>query len=58
MCATMTVQARIEESLRTYKAHIASKRGEDVDVFDAMMLSAALGRRGPGVRRGPSTTRP
>ena len=39
-----TVQQRVEETLRAYKAHIAKKKDEDVDIRDAMMLSTALER--------------
>lgn len=38
------VRERIEQTLRAYKAHVATKKDEDVDLRDAMMLSAALER--------------
>ncbi|NLG47593.1 DUF4157 domain-containing protein, partial [Gordonia sp. (in: high G+C Gram-positive bacteria)] len=41
---TETVRSRIEASLRAYKAHMAKKQDEDVDLRDAMMLSTALGQ--------------
>ncbi|WP_051265562.1 eCIS core domain-containing protein [Nakamurella lactea] len=40
----VSVQTRIETTLRSYKEHMAKKKpGEDVDLRDAMMLSTALG---------------
>jgi hypothetical protein len=40
----ITVRERIEQTLRAYKAHMAKKNDEDVDIRDAMMLSTALER--------------